>query len=597
MTKLGPLTSQALGRSPYDIVVPGEGEQDPRDHDPNQHRQEYDDRGRPVNRETKLMNRDIVRAHNEVMQVIGVAEPDSSIQAADEEAEKRYRQKQYGDEVAHRLIHVGRVLGVMGVWGVNAVRQRILLYRQYSEIPFHHLLQHEFSRQPLWRALETGLPVFITNHALRRASLGFKSVHRTFWKSSLLQFVRLHLQMFLFLQRSGIAPAVPLLPSPLYFLPFSRESPIARPPPLPTTLSVRSMVHWSCATVLNFAPVFMFYSYMRAWSYVTETLYRRIYHWLPTPTNPRSSRSLYVPEYVSISARRLNGSSAAEASDGADGAEDMDGPIGPDDVDTAAASSESTPLQPLPPPPPPSSSAPGSPTTVRRRNTVSSHGGGDDGYASEEEEFELSATLISFDVEAGDANDNAPSAWSAELRQSPAGGGEGGPAGNGGDVEGGEGRGESGHQGTSGSDYGVGDSSNATSGVGFGPVYAEGLLVQLPAIIATDIMTVLTSSALMAPYEAFMIRLVAHAYRQQHGLPVDDLYGLAVLSPADGSLSWTSLTNCVGMWLVHLAVDASGWLLVTGLAVLYRGAEPEWSIFQLLKEKLGYGQKRGDGRE
>lgn len=109
------------GRSPYDEVVPGEGEEDPL-----QPTQQYDYRGRPINPETRRMNRDIVRSHNEVMQVIGVAEPENPFSAP--EAESQRRHGDYEEDVGLALVRPAiRCVESSGVFGLDGLRQRILV--------------------------------------------------------------------------------------------------------------------------------------------------------------------------------------------------------------------------------------------------------------------------------------------------------------------------------------------------------------------------------------------------------------------------------------------------------------------------------------
>lgn len=118
------------GRSPYDDVVQGTGEADPREP-----LQLYDEKGRPSNPETKRITRDIIRSHNEVMQVIGVAEPDNSV--LDPETELRLRQDEQEDIIGRRLMYGGRLIAVAGVWGVNGFRQRILVCVPHSTFSVH----------------------------------------------------------------------------------------------------------------------------------------------------------------------------------------------------------------------------------------------------------------------------------------------------------------------------------------------------------------------------------------------------------------------------------------------------------------------------
>ncbi|KAK6951942.1 hypothetical protein Daesc_006467 [Daldinia eschscholtzii] len=131
MGRLEPLTSLALGRSPYDDVVPGEGEADP--HEPVK---EYDGTGRIVNPRAKRLIKDIIRAHNEVMLVIGVAEPENSgITPAELEITRQYHE--YESDTGKTLYQVGSTLGILCTWGVLNIRRRIL---RLDLVPAYQLL-------------------------------------------------------------------------------------------------------------------------------------------------------------------------------------------------------------------------------------------------------------------------------------------------------------------------------------------------------------------------------------------------------------------------------------------------------------------------
>lgn len=109
------------GRSPYDEVVDGEGEDDPR-----HPTQQYDYRGRPINPETKRMNRDLIRAHNEVMLVIGVAEPENPHPGS--EYESQCRHEIYEESMGFQLRTPAQIcIESAGVFGVHGLRQRILV--------------------------------------------------------------------------------------------------------------------------------------------------------------------------------------------------------------------------------------------------------------------------------------------------------------------------------------------------------------------------------------------------------------------------------------------------------------------------------------
>lgn len=99
----------------------GDGPEDPR-----QTNQQYDQRGRPINPETKRMNRDIIRAHNEVMLVIGVAEPENPF--AGPEADSQRRHESYEESTGLRLGDSARQsVEAVGIFGIHGLRQRILV--------------------------------------------------------------------------------------------------------------------------------------------------------------------------------------------------------------------------------------------------------------------------------------------------------------------------------------------------------------------------------------------------------------------------------------------------------------------------------------
>lgn len=100
-------------------MVQGEGEPDPRAPP-----QQYDERGRPANPLTRQINRDIIRSHNEVMQVIGVAEPEN---LTSEPKKLTEGHRAWEENVGMRLFAVGRFASTSGVWGVLGMRRRILV--------------------------------------------------------------------------------------------------------------------------------------------------------------------------------------------------------------------------------------------------------------------------------------------------------------------------------------------------------------------------------------------------------------------------------------------------------------------------------------
>jgi hypothetical protein len=101
--------------------VEGSGEADP--HEPER---QYDEKGRILNPETKRIIKSVIRAHNEVMLVIGVAEPENSSGDSPEIAMAKEHQA-YESETGRTLLSIGRCLNIFGIWGVHGVRQRIMV--------------------------------------------------------------------------------------------------------------------------------------------------------------------------------------------------------------------------------------------------------------------------------------------------------------------------------------------------------------------------------------------------------------------------------------------------------------------------------------
>lgn len=61
------------------------------------------------------------------MLVIGVAEPENTTDDIKAEALRHRKHNQRDDDVGRVLLNVGRALEIGGVWGVNGLRQRILV--------------------------------------------------------------------------------------------------------------------------------------------------------------------------------------------------------------------------------------------------------------------------------------------------------------------------------------------------------------------------------------------------------------------------------------------------------------------------------------
>ncbi|OAA75533.1 hypothetical protein LEL_07521 [Akanthomyces lecanii RCEF 1005] len=459
----GPLTAQALGRSPYDDVLEGEGPEDPR-HPP----QQYDQRGRPVNPDTKRINREIVRSHNEVMLVIGVAEPENPNKSP--EAESQRRHDAHEEEIGRQLdSHARRAMEMVGLFGIHGLRQRILIYREYSKIPYWHLWQrkNEFSwKRDVIPGAAAGLFTNYVDRALFRVWLGDRE--RVMARRILLDiwsYFRTHLKYFASMQRLGLIPADRWLPRPSYFIPFTEDSPIPAPPPL-EGFDPLSLLRWSGHVVVNATPFLVWVMVLRVARDLQPEVWSQIFNRLPstafrgrrippppaTPTPPPEEAPILLPDET-IHEQLLE-----------------DAPLVLDEQEADVD---------LPP-------------TEHHEAHVESYMNREDEYATDEDENErVNTTLISFDVEATEASPDAPPGlWSAELRPSQATDARG-------DAQ---------------------------------PVYLDTLLTQLPALLAANIFTDTSLRLMMAAYEATALRLMARCHRLRYGLPCDDIYAPNVLT-------------------------------------------------------------------
>jgi len=118
--------SKPQGRSPYDDVVQGDGDGGEGE---SSSTQQYDEKGRPINPETKRLNREIVRSHNEVMHVIGVAEPDPNSNESEVQSARRYLL--YEHLIADRMETIANGLSDIAYWTFAGIRHRIMVRELY----------------------------------------------------------------------------------------------------------------------------------------------------------------------------------------------------------------------------------------------------------------------------------------------------------------------------------------------------------------------------------------------------------------------------------------------------------------------------------
>lgn len=607
MGRLGPLTSMALGRSPYDHECErGEGESDPRAPP-----QMYDDRGRPINPETKRVNRDIVRSHNEVMLVIGVVESETSIDEMRAEQLRRYEHERDDERVGRNLEWASRVCELSGIWGLSGVRHRIYLYKEYSHVPFSRLFRHERQLQSPVGLWLHGLPAFMAANITDFAWFEERIMRSAFLKIAF-SYVQTSLRIWIFLQRSHLLPASasPWFPSWKYFIPFTSASAIP-PCPLPSSLSVRTVAGWLGSLTMSIAPLVAFWAVHGIWVSASDLLFEEIYELLPNPSNPNQPRmpnSGFILQRVATE-RELESAQAqsqpvpeALVASG-EGMPIQVQPAAPQDSDVWDVPQSTDQSIPADNSPGQSSSQERSTTpTTRNDNTTAgpsrprshprrSRVPDTDEFSSDDEATEevVSATLISFDVEnnpdnpdpTSDSNMPPGGVWSAELRPNPGNDSSGGGDGYGRDGDGGKRPPK---------------------------VYRDNILTQLPASIAAGILARRVSTILLAPLEASSMREIAWLWCRSRGWSTEALWEPVWFWPLTLSgrsrfgfrfdlgagFSFGSAINFIGLEISHLLFDAFLWGYIPLVVSKHLISDEEWEKRQNEAERRAQ-QQQEDG--
>lgn len=169
-----------------------------------------------------------------------------------------------------------------------------------------------------------------------------------------------------------------------------------------------------------------------------------------------------------------------------------------------------------------------------RRQSVFSALGADD-YGSDEDENEVvSATLISFDVEATESADVPQGLWSAELRPS------------------------------------VATDPRATSAP---PIrYFSTMLRRMPSAMAAKIFNDSLLRLIIAPYETIALRRLAKIFCLRRGLPYG---GLLSTNLFDG-FNWTWIVNVLGTEFFHLFLTGEVLAFFMSASYFFYETEEEW---------------------
>lgn len=206
-------------------------------------------------------------------------------------------------------------------------------------------------------------------------------------------YARVHLELFIALQRLRLIPSDAWFPRPSFFIPFTQDSPIPQPPPL-EGLSFQSLLKWFGGLVVSATPFLAFVLTQRLIRDWRPQIWVQIFKRLPNtafsgrrfpPPPPPPPPGAQDPADEDTRSRPEQ---PQDRSDGGDSSplRAVDGQI-------------DTPVQ-----------------AVRRASTFSARGV--DWISDDEDNDGVNPTLISFDVEASDSADVPAGLWSAELRAS-----------------------------------------------------------------------------------------------------------------------------------------------------------------------------------
>ena len=121
-------------------------------------------------------------------------------------------------------------------------------------------------------------------------------------------YIRVHLAIYTFFQRTGIIPLSQLLPGWRFFIPGTSTSPIPIPA-LPSSFRPRSLLQWLGAFAVGVAPFAGFYLYTKLYSVLLRTLRFKIHQRLPRPYNTTTRRHFHErtpppgPEFMPVELR------------------------------------------------------------------------------------------------------------------------------------------------------------------------------------------------------------------------------------------------------------------------------------------------------
>ncbi|KAL5362345.1 hypothetical protein BJX96DRAFT_153781 [Aspergillus floccosus] len=306
------LNRLALGRSPYEAPErPAGPTSDPTG--PVQRRvsalhadeyvQHYDERGHPVNPESKSFGRELRRAKNDILSTMGIVVSEEGNAAGPSEQEKIERitaENDYGLIMAT----LDQISVFLGAWWTSSLTHRIQTFKSYTQVPLMAIISRErisygtlgfyFAGIPAW-AMSTCLSIirhqplerlissiqnrFPSNDILSKTIRASFTLLHSATRGSLLVFA---IQAYMYSLLQSLHLVHPnSLPGLQFLVPFGEFS-VLQFPTLPSELSVEAFGGFLLSALRT--PALVVYTYMYFRPLVELRLYRLIRRRLPKPS-------------------------------------------------------------------------------------------------------------------------------------------------------------------------------------------------------------------------------------------------------------------------------------------------------------------------
>ncbi|KAL3468349.1 hypothetical protein BJX64DRAFT_245650 [Aspergillus heterothallicus] len=304
------LNRLALGRSPYEAPEPLDGSsvEPPISTITRRSRlhadgyvQHYDERGHPVNPESKSYGKELRRAKNDILSTMGIVVSEDTNRGRNEQQkiDAIVAENDYG----LIMVTLDQISVFLGSWWTTSLTGRIQTFRSYTNVPIMRIMSHEraslgalgfyFAGVPAW-AVSTCLSI-CRHHPLERLisiiqnyfpdnDTGSKLVRASFTilhttTRGILLVLAMQTYMYSLLQSLHlIHPAS--FPGLGYFMPLGEFTSILVPS-IPSDLSVRSLGTFAL-NILKTPSLFYIYVYLKP--FIEVRLYRLIRRRLPKPS-------------------------------------------------------------------------------------------------------------------------------------------------------------------------------------------------------------------------------------------------------------------------------------------------------------------------